>query len=226
MVITALLLVTLIVLPLIYARDAAREKRQRASFFDDALAVLDSYRVTQDGQGYPVLEGRYYGHSIRLEPVLDDMAWRKVPSLWLKATLLQANPARATFSFMVRPQGGEFYSPASDLAQRMAVPAAWPQNAALCTDDRDLMPDPDALTPDMAAFEDPRLKELVVTPKGVRLVYQAAQAERASYLVLRQAKFDGAKAAPDLVRALLDRAILITRAVDDCRAVLPRSEAA
>lgn len=228
MVATALLLAALIVLPLVYARDAAREKRRRAAFFDDALAALDSYRVTQDGRGYPVLEGRYRGHSVRLEPVLDDMTWRKVPSLWLKATLLRAGPSRPTFSYMVRPQGGEFYSPASDLAQRMKVPAAWPQNAALCTDDRERMPDPDRLTPDMAAFADPRLKELVVTPKGVRLVYQAAQAERASYLVLRQAKFDGAKAAPALVQALLDRAISIAQAVDDCRAAVavPQTEAA
>lgn len=223
---TVLILAALVVLPLVYGRDAVMEKRQRAAFFEDSLGALESYRVTQEGRGYPVLEGRYRGHAVRLEPVLDDMTWRKVPSLWLKATVLKANPARATFSYMARPQGGEFYSPASDMAQRMAVPADWPQNAALCTDNMDLMPDPDALTLQMIAFEDPRLKELVVTPKGVRLLYQAAQAERASYLVLRQAKFDGAKADPVLVRALLDRAIAVAESVDDCQTVLPRSEAA
>ena len=58
------------------------------------------------------------------------------------------------------------------------------------------------------------MKELVITPRGVRLVYQAAQAERAEYLVLRQAHFTNNKADPALVRTLLDRAIAIAAAAD------------
>ena len=66
----------------------------------------------------------------------------------------------------------------------------------------------------MAIFDDTRAKELVLSPRGVRLVYQAAQGDRAQYLVLRQAHFQDNKADPALVRSLLDRAIAIAVAVD------------
>jgi hypothetical protein len=66
----------------------------------------------------------------------------------------------------------------------------------------------------IAAFDDPRMKELVITPRGVRLVYQAAQGERADYLVLRQARFAQERGDAELVKSLLDRAIAIAAAVD------------
>jgi hypothetical protein len=66
----------------------------------------------------------------------------------------------------------------------------------------------------MSLFEDPRAKELVISPRGVRLVYQAAQAERAHYLVLRQARFENSKIDPALAGSLLDRAIAIAASLD------------
>ena len=64
------------------------------------------------------------------------------------------------------------------------------------------------------AFDDPRMKELVITPKGVRLVYQAGQGERADYLVLRQARFTQTKGDAALIRFLLNRAMAIAATVD------------
>jgi hypothetical protein len=66
----------------------------------------------------------------------------------------------------------------------------------------------------ISAFGDPRMKELVITPKGVRLVYQAAQAERADYLVLRQARFIQDRVDAALVSSLLDRVMAIAAAAD------------
>jgi hypothetical protein len=60
-------------------------------------------------------------------------------------------------------------------------------------------------------FEDPRVKELLVTPRGVRIVYQIDQAERAQYLVLRQAQFADQPLGALLAERLLDRAIAIHR---------------
>lgn len=223
---TILALCALVLLPALYLRDASREKRFRASFFNDSVVLMDSYRITQAGNAWAVLVGHYRGHQIRLEPVMDDMAWRKLPSLWLKATVLTPNPARGMMSFMVRPQGGEFYSPGADMHQRAPVPAAWPQNAMLSTDDVASLPDAATLTPFMTTFDDPRTKELVITPKGVRLVYQAAQGERGAYLVLRQARFDGVRADLELVRVLLDRAIAIAAALDAGQDAILVTEAA
>jgi len=58
-------------------------------------------------------------------------------------------------------------------------------------------------------FEDQRLKEMLVTPKGVRLVYQVQQAERARYAVLRQIEFLDNTLPPGLARRLLEATIAI-----------------
>ena len=105
---TLLALAALLALPALFVRDSMRDKHRRAAYFQDALALFDSYRVTQEGKAWPVLTGRYRGIEVRLEPVQDDMAWRKVPSLWLKVTLLSPNQSRGTLGFLARPRGGEF----------------------------------------------------------------------------------------------------------------------
>jgi hypothetical protein len=66
-------------------------------------------------------------------------------------------------------------------------------------------------------FDDPKTKELVVSPRGVRIVYQASQGERAYYMVLRQPEFGEARLPVALARRLLELAI----AVYNSAAMLP-----
>ncbi|MGB8815053.1 MAG: hypothetical protein WCC57_17880, partial [Paracoccaceae bacterium] len=40
----------------------------------------------------------------------------------------------------------------------------------------------------LAVFDDPRVKELVISPKGVRLVWLAQEADRGRYLFFRDAE--------------------------------------
>jgi hypothetical protein len=211
---TLLTLAALIVLPWLYARDTRRARERRGELFADSLRLFETYRVTQDGLNYPVLEGRYQGLPVRLEPVLDNMGWRKLPSLWLKASLLVPNATRGTLDFLVRPQGIEFYSPYYDFDEHLQIPENWPQDALLSTLPGMATPPLEQLTAHIEAFDDPKTKELVVTPHGIRLVYQAAQAERAYYLVLRQATFAEPHVDPALVRTLLDRLIGIAATLD------------
>ncbi len=203
----------LLILPALYLFESGRVRRQRGQWFADCLVLLDSYCVEQHGSGYPVLTGRYRGVEIRLEPVLDDMAWRKLPSLWLKATVLSSNPRRGSLGFLVRPRGGEFYSPTAEMRERLPLPASFPPDVLLCSDKASTAPVA-VLAEQLQAFEDPRMKELVVTPRGVRLVYQAAQAQRAEYLVLRQARFTECRVSLVLVTSLLECALVIAAAVD------------
>ena len=205
-----LTLLALFVLPYLYVRDARWQRKERAALFSQCLELFQSYRVTQNGPDFPTLEGRYRGFPVRLEPVLDAVAWRKVPSLWLKVTLLKPNPVRATFDYLVRPQGVEFYSPSSDLPHQMRVPEGWPQYAVLCTDDVEWMPAPRLFTEHIRLFADERMKELLVTPLGTRLVRQIAQAERGDYLVLRQARFAKARAEAAVVEAMLNATLDIS----------------
>ena len=213
MVAAALAIAALLVLPALYLRDSAREKRRRGDWFAKALPLFSSYRVTQEGAGWPVLTGRYRGMDVRLEPVQDDLAWRKLPSLWLKATVLVPNPRRGTLGLLVRARGGEFYSPTAEMRERLPVPEGFPADAILRSDCAGTAP-LQAVQEQIEAFDDPRLKELVITPRGIRLVYQAAQGERAAYLVLRQARFAEEQVDRALVLALLDRALAIAVAVD------------
>jgi hypothetical protein len=217
------LLLAAIVLPWLYRRDARRQRQQRAALFSQCLELFQTYRVTQQGADFPTLEGTYGGFRVSLEPILDTVAWRKIPSLWLKVTVFAPNPQSGVLDFLVRPQGAEFYSPSESLPHRLRVPEGWPQYAILCTDDRAHMPEPPLIAPHMAVFDDPKMKELLVTPRGVRLVWQIWQAERSEYLVLRQAKFSGTAVDRAPVRLLLDTAIAVSTSLN---AAAPQAQAA
>jgi hypothetical protein len=202
---------------LIYRRDRARKKASRAAYFDDCRPLFEDCRVAQDGIDFPILDGRYQGHRIRLEPVIDHMAVRKLPSLWLKVSLFGALPIAGTIDFLIRPQNTEFYSPSASLPISLRIPPAWPQHALLRTDIEDRSLPVEMLTPHMQMFDDEKTKELVVTPRGVRIVYQASQGERAYYMVLRQPEFGEARLPIALARRLLEQAI----AVYNSAAMLP-----
>jgi hypothetical protein len=76
------------------------------------------------------------------------------------------------------------------------------------------MPPATRLTPHIDLFNDPWIKELLVTPRGVRVVRQAAQGSRAEYMVLRQAMFGAVKVPRDQLAAMLDAAVALA---DDLR---------
>ena len=197
-----------------YLCTGVQTKRDRASYFNLTLELFKKCRVIQSGRSWPILTGEYRGASVRLEPIYDDLSWRKLPSLWLKVTVFASNPSRGTLGFLVRPRGCEFYSPTVEMNYRLPIPDDWPTDSLLCTDDVETMPSSTNLLPAMHVFDDPRAKELVITPRGVRLVYQAAQAERSDYLVMRRARFLQEKADPNLISGLLDLAVAIAAMVD------------
>ena len=52
----AVALVAITALVMLYRRDRRRLQTQRAQFFDHCLGLFQSYRVTQEGPTYPLLE--------------------------------------------------------------------------------------------------------------------------------------------------------------------------
>lgn len=197
------------ILVYIYWRDRRRLRDNRAAMYGDCAHLFEDLRVVQDDVNFPVLTGRYRGYRVKLEPIADYLAFRKIPSLWLQATVYCDNPNRGAFDFLVRPQNVEFWSPAWQLETSLPTPPGWPAFAIARTDDPDGLPPLDKLQPHGVMFDDEKVKELLVTSKGVRIVYQADQAERAYYMVLRQLVFENFRLSPDLVTRLLDRAISI-----------------
>ena len=197
----------------LYRYERNQKKRTRALFFADCLDLLQSYRVTQDGVAYPVLVGRYRHYEIRMEPVIDHMAWRKLPLLWLKVTVFTDIPYRGVIDLLMRPHGAENFTPSHDLDYDVEIPQGWPQEGVLRTDFPDCMPPLEVLTPHLALFDDDRMKELVVTPKGVRVVGRIFQAVRANYVTFREIKFPGEQVNKEFVRELLEAAIGIAEAL-------------
>jgi len=197
-------------LVVMHRRHRAAVKRERGAFFAMCGGVFEASRTTQDDVDYPVLDGRYGGFSVRLEPIVDHVAVRKLPSLWLLVTLRETLPLAGVTDFLARPLNTEFYSPAIHLDHRLATPAGYPETVQVRTDHPEQQPPAELLRPYGVLFGDPRMKELAVGPGGVRLVYQIAESERAHYMVLRQAEFgDGLRLDPALARRLLDHAIAL-----------------
>jgi|AntRauTorcE11898_2_1112593.scaffolds.fasta_scaffold11938_2 hypothetical protein len=182
---------------------------RRRAMFDEVLANLKDPDLRQEGIGFPVLDGRYRDHFVRIEPIEEHVGFRKVPSMWLRISVMNELPYRGVFDYLIRPENIEFYSPIGRLPHHLEVPAEWPQQAWLRTDDPETMPPLERVAPHMRFFDDPRAKELMITRRGVRLVYQVHQAERPYYLVLRSVTFEDLNVPWEEAHALLDRAIAI-----------------
>src|SRR5687767_12686622 len=163
-------------------------RARRRACFDACAASLETPDIRQVGTDYPVLRGRYRGRDVRIEPIVDDLSVRKLPQLWAVVTLRAALPCRATVDAIARPQNTEFYSFWSRLRHDVRQGAGWPADVAVRTDDPLALPPAHVMDRLARVFDDVRTKELVISPRGVRLVYQLAQADRGGYLALRQAR--------------------------------------
>lgn len=177
-------------LTVLYRRDRQRVRRQRAEFFADCISALESPDLTTDVFGYPRLTGKFEGMPVRADVIVDGMALRKLPSLWVRITLETSVATAGILDTMMRPSGAEFFSPFSKLPERLETPTDWPERAVVRTDDPDGVPPPEAITPHIEILEEPKAKELLIAPKGIRIVWQADEAQRGDYLLLRQARFE------------------------------------
>ena len=200
-------LVLVIVLAAMQRRTRRDLKQRRAGLFAASYGILDTYRITQAGIGYPEMQATYRGHAFHVDAVVDTLTFRKLPVLWLRVSLLAPLPGMATFDILVRAQNVEFYSPSADLPHRLEPRPGWPADAMVRTDNQGHLPDLAVLDRYIAMFQVPQVKELLITPKGVRIVRMLDQAKRAEYLVMRQAEFENAEVTPEMLRSLMDRAI-------------------
>ena len=203
----------LVCLVAIYRRDQGRLRRSRANFFDGCLAMFDKAQVKENGAHFPVLNATYEGFAIKIEPIVDDMSVRKLPSLWLKLYLGAPVGYSSVLGVLLRPRGTEFYSPVFDLDTEMDVPDGWPKDVLIRCSDPENAPSLLILDRLYDLLHDPKCKELLIGPGGVRLIYQAAQAERAEYSVLRHTKFGGSQLGAEAARHLVNSLCAIYRSV-------------
>jgi hypothetical protein len=198
-----------VLLTMMQRRTRRALKEGRASLFVASYGILDTYRITQAGIDYPEMQVTYRGHAFHVDAVVDTLTFRKLPVLWLRLSLLAPLPGFATFDILVRSQNVEFYSPSAELPHRLEPRSGWPADAMVRTDNQGRLPDLAALDRHIGLFHTPQAKELLITPKGVRVVWMLDQAKRAEYLVMRQAEFENAQVTAQLLRDLMDRTIAL-----------------
>lgn len=192
-------------------RDLRRAKLRRRSVFDDCRGILEDAELSHVGDGYPELHGRYAGFPTELSLISDTIQLRKLPVLWLLVTVHRPLAVPGVFDMMIRPSNAEYYSPHGSLTETLVNQPGWHEHAVIRSDNaaaiRPLLP---RLQPHIESFlADERGKEVLVTPKGIRLVWRVDESQRGHYLALRQPLFEKDRVPRNEVEALLSKAALL-----------------
>ena len=191
-------------------RRMRRRREAPEALLGPARGVLEAAELRDTGRvGYPELIGRYRGLPVRILPVVDTLAVRKLPSLWLLLTIPEPLPIKGTFDVMIRPAGPTTFSNFERLPVIVETPPEFPLHAVIRTEDPHHILPPHVIGRQVDLLHQPAVKELLISPKGVRLVWLLAEADRARYGILRQAEFGEVTLDPDIVRGALDRLIEI-----------------
>jgi hypothetical protein len=180
-----------------------RRARAERHWLFDAVGDLLGNAAARPGHDYPVLTGDYRGHPVRLEPLVDGLAMRTLPSLWLLATQYRRLPVDAPLDVLARPTGTEFYSPNATYAHELAAPEGYPTSVRIATPDPRTAPV--SILPTLRSLaEDRRTKEILVSAGGVRVVHKLAEAAQGPYRSTRRARFGEVRIAPAGLAELLD----------------------
>ena len=187
-----------------WRRDRAEQLRWRANLLSCATCGLEHCERSFGLDGLPRLEGRADGRKVEVRLIRDDVSYRKLPSLWLCVSV-RARLSAPTLDIVARERNTEFYAVALNLENFIQKPPEWPGDLTLhCSESA---PPLRAIAEHVCSyFADPKAKELLVTPSGIRLVYQLAQARRAEYLVLRSGHFEIDVVPENLLRRMLAQA--------------------
>lgn len=207
----------------LYANDNRREKSRRAVLFEGCRGRLENERFTLEETGYPRLTGIYRGTRVEIRLAVDTIQLRKLPVLWLMVTAHRPIPVPGVVDIMTRATNAEIFSPHNDLPWALPLPQGWPNEINIRTDA------PQAAGPVVARvadhmrdfLADDRGKEMLITPRGVRLVHRLCESDRGHYLVTRLPRFDGDQVSFETVEPLLQQAI----AVADCLKDMPNDHA-
>ncbi|SMO89465.1 hypothetical protein [Paracoccus laeviglucosivorans] len=167
------------------ADDKAR-RTARAGWLDGI--DLQERRQAVAATGFARASGRRAGLTLDLQAVPDTLTFRKLPALWLLVTLPEPLPLRQRINLMMRPTGIEPFSAFDRLPHQTALTAGFPEDAALRSELPLTETEGALLARHIALFDDPRVKELVISPQGLRITWLAEEADRGRYLLFREAE--------------------------------------
>ena len=186
-------------------RESRTRAASRAAFFDAVKPLFDGGETRIQPTGFPRMSGRRAGLAFDLQATPDTLTFRKLPALWVLITLPEPLPLHATLDVLARPSGNEPFTRFATLPQSLPTPPQLPKDIAIRTDDALRIPPPNLIAAHADLFHDPRVKELVLSPKGLRIVILAEEADRGRYLIFREAEMGRSPLLPSRLEPLLDR---------------------
>ena len=185
-----------------------RAQRQRhaarAGYFDALRPLFDGARTQVQPSGFSRLTGRRGPHHFDLQAVTDTLTFRKLPALWVMVSLPEPLPLTATLDIMARPSGQEPFTHFSTLPQMLPAPAGTPEGIALRTANAAGLPPEGLVARHASIFANPKVKELLISPKGLRLVILGDEADRGRYLIFRDGEVGQQPLPPARLLPLLD----------------------
>jgi hypothetical protein len=202
-----------LVLAAIQTRHRRSVGRERRAVLGRVEGLFSEVTVTQDGIGYPSLRGRWHGHWVKLDLVVDTLAMRQLPTLWLLVSVLRPLPVRTPIDITLRPRSSDIVSAGTGFAYEHDAPAGWPPDLRVTTPEPALPP-LEALDGLIELLEQPTTKGVLIAPGGVRVVHALASGAVGQYRVSRRPKFAFA-VEPERVTALLRAADAVADRVDD-----------
>lgn len=181
-----------------------RRRAARSGFFTGVAPLFDSFTTRIEPTGFPRVRAASGGHTFDLQAIPDSLTFRKLPTLWVMLTLPEVLPVAATLNIMVRPTGQEAFSNFARMPHSLACPPYLPDGTGLRSDNAAALPPENLIARHAAIFADPRVKELVISPKGLRLVIMGDEAERGRYLIFRDAEVGLVPLSPQRMTPLID----------------------
>ncbi len=189
-----------------------REYRKRRGIQEEfAKALRESVRKVlphakrseNDSLATHTYEGTWHDKLIQIRYITDTLATRKLPTLWLSCSILEPVPIKGVYDLMNRPAGLASFSNFHDLPFILTKPKGLYEQSELRSDYPDT---PSALLPQACLhfMREPAAKEFIASPKGVRVVWTAAEADRVRYGVFRNADFIEGAADPELIENLFE----------------------
>ncbi len=175
---------------MLYRRTLESRSRaaSRAAFLDEVQGLFSGGLKAINPDGFPRISGSYQGLTFDIQVVPDALNVRKLPTLWLLVSLPEPMPVKATFDLMMRPRGVELFSKHASLPVQMQADSAFPHDCAIRTDAPLALPPRELLLRHIHILKDDRAKELVIAPKGLRIVWLAEEADRGRYLIFRDSE--------------------------------------
>ncbi|MDX8503375.1 hypothetical protein RFM99_34025 [Mesorhizobium sp. VK4C] len=206
-----------VVLHLAWLAHSSRNRAKAALAADAAsihAVIPDAIDISDGTAGVATWAGAWNGERVQVRTIVDTLATRKLPTRWLSVTITEPVAVPGTFDMMMRPGSPTTFSNFDHLEHTLPKTIALPAEAVLRTDRRGVAFPQDVIAAHAGIFAEGRAKELLITPKGVRIVWLLAQADRVRYGVFRQAAFGESRPDPALIEELLTAASSLRHAIN------------